>query len=54
MYVGFAEEQRQTLDPVKRVEVVNTLMKPVHAVLVLTTHQTDLNIVTACTNEKNP
>lgn len=35
MYVGFAKEQWQTLHSFKRVEVVDTLMKAVHAILVL-------------------
>lgn len=35
MYVGFAKQQRQTLHSIKWVEVVNTLMKAVHAILVL-------------------
>lgn len=37
VYVGLAEEQRQTLYSFKWAEVVNTLMKAVHAVLVLKT-----------------
>lgn len=40
MYVGFAKEQRQTLHSLKWVEVVNTLMKAVHAILVLK-HRSD-------------
>lgn len=35
MYIRFAQEQRQTLHCLKWVEVVNTLMKAVHAILVL-------------------
>lgn len=35
VYVGLVEEQRQTLYSIKRVEVVNALMKPIHAILVL-------------------
>lgn len=35
MYISFAQEQRQTLHSFKWVEVVNTLMKAVHAILVL-------------------
>ena len=37
VYVGLAEQQRQTLHPVKGVEVVDTLVKAVHAILVLET-----------------
>lgn len=40
MYVGLAKEQRQTFHSFKRVEVVNTLMKTVHAILVLK-HRSD-------------
>lgn len=40
---------------VKRVEVVNPLVKPVHAVLVLKTHQTDRKgTVPLCTNQRLP
>lgn len=33
--VGLFQQQRETLDPVKRVEVMNPLMKSIHAILVL-------------------
>lgn len=42
MDVGLSEEQRETLHPIKGVEMMNTLMEAVHAVLMLDTKQANI------------